>query len=54
MIDLEQMVKDAYKDKKVLEELIASHDLYAWRVINKILKEHFDRINNKQIPLFGK
>ena len=50
--DLEQMVKDAYKDPKVLEQLIQSHDLHAWRVIEKILKKHFKDINNKQLPLF--
>jgi hypothetical protein len=52
MIDLEQMVKDAYTDPKVLEQLIQAHDFYAWRVINRILEEHFTRINNKQIPLW--
>tara|TARA_R110000824_G_scaffold42711_1_gene125457 strand:- start:291 stop:437 length:147 start_codon:yes stop_codon:yes gene_type:complete len=48
-MNLDKMMKEAYKDRAKLEHLRKNHDLQAQKVINRILNDHF----NKQLPLFG-
>ena len=50
--DLDKITEDAYKDKEKLLRLQRSHNLQWIKVIQRIVDEHFKRINNKQLPLF--
>ena len=43
--ELEQMVKDAYYNPAILEYLFRNHMYHYDRVIKKITKEHYDRVN---------
>ena len=46
--DLAKMVEDAYTDREVLEYLNRNFMYHFDRVIKRILRDHFDRLDKQQ------